>query len=131
MKAKQHDTRHVKNLSIVSTSIERSDVTITAPCADWVVPKIFFSNCSINCFFFRPSDSEIEKSRKMKIREKMTGLVIKDIVTYLIFLLVVAKLAYSERDFHTYIYRKDMVNMLKDATYTGGPNFEQVINIPC
>lgn len=62
----------------------------------------------------------------MKIREKMTGLVMKDIATYLIFLLIVAKLAYSERDFHTYIYRKDMVNMLKDAKYTGGPQFEQV-----
>ena len=56
----------------------------------------------------------------------MTGIVIKDIGTYIIFLLIVAKLAYSERDFHTYIYREDMINMLKNAKYTEGPNFEGV-----
>eukprot|EP00111_Clytia_hemisphaerica_P007273 TCONS_00021135-protein len=76
----------------------------------------------------RPSDSELEKSRKQKIREKMTGIVIKDIATYLIFLLIVAKLAYMEKDFHTYIYRQDMVNMLKEATYTFGPKFESISN---
>ena len=75
---------------------------------------------------FRPSDSEISKARKLKIREKMTGIVIKDIATYLIFLLVVGKLAYSEKDYHTYIYRKDMVNMLSEAMYAAGPKFGDV-----
>ena len=56
----------------------------------------------------------------------MTGIVIKDIATYLIFLLVVGKLAYSEKDYHTYIYRKDMVNMLSEAMYAAGPKFGDV-----
>ena len=78
-------------------------------------------------FFLRPSDSELEKSRKEKLREKMTGIVVKDIATYLIFLLIVGKLAYMERDFHSYIYREDMISMLKEATYTKGPKFELVL----
>jgi len=57
--------------------------------------------------------------------------VIKDIATYLIFLLLVAKLAYSERDMHTYIFRQDMVNMFQDAKYTDyGMKFDDV-SISC
>ena len=33
---------------------------------------------------------------------------------------MVAKLAYAEKDFHTYIYREDMVNMFQKAKYSGG-----------
>jgi len=58
---------------------------------------------------FRPSDSYLERCRKAKIREKMTGIVFKDILTYLLFLLIVAKLAYSEKDMNTYYLRQDIV----------------------
>ena len=60
------------------------------------------------------------------MREKLTGSVVKDFATYIFFLLIVAKLAYSEKDFHQYIYREDMVNMFNHAKYGNGPKFEQV-----
>ena len=76
---------------------------------------------------FRPSDSEIEKARKSAIRDKMTWAVIKEIFTYIVFLGVVGKLAYAEKDMHTYWFREDLVNMFKHAKYTsGGMHFDSV-----
>jgi len=75
---------------------------------------------------FRPSDSYLERCRKAKIREKMTGIVFKDILTYLLFLLIVAKLAYSEKDMNTYYLRQDIVNMFQLSTYQKGPSFDAV-----
>ena len=57
----------------------------------------------------------------------MTGIVIKDIFTYLLFLGVVGKLAYSEKDMHTYWFRNDLVNMFQYAKYSdGGMSFDDV-----
>lgn len=59
----------------------------------------------------------------------MTGIVIKDIFTYICFLGIVGKLAYSERDMHAYWFREDLVNMFKLAKYSdGGMQFESVSN---
>jgi len=71
-------------------------------------------------FFSRPSDSELIKARKSRIRDKLTGAVIKEIVIYLLFLCIVSKLAYAEKDYHQYMFREDMVNMFEKATYTNG-----------
>ena len=50
----------------------------------------------------------------------MTATVIKEIAIYILFLCIVGKLAYEEKDFHQYIFREDMVNMFQKATYTKG-----------
>lgn len=75
---------------------------------------------------FRPSDDEIARARKAKLRDKLTAFVIKDIVTYLIFLHIVANLAYSEKDPHMFGFRKDLVNMFSIGTYTDGPSLDDV-----
>ena len=56
----------------------------------------------------------------------MTWFVIKDIGTYFLFLLIVSKLAYSEKDPHQYLFRQDMLNAFQFGKYTEGPNFEDV-----
>ena len=56
----------------------------------------------------------------------MTWLVIKDMGTYFLFLLIVSKLAYSEKDPHQYLFRQDMLNAFQLGKYTEGPNFEDV-----
>ena len=60
------------------------------------------------------------------MKDKMTLVVIKDIATYLIFLLIVANLAYSEKDPNMFPYRADLVNMFKDSVYTDGPSLDKV-----
>ena len=75
---------------------------------------------------FRPSDSELMRARKAKVRDKMTWFVIKDIGTYFLFLLVVSKLAYSEKDPHQYLFRNDMLNAFQLGKYSLGPSFEEV-----
>eukprot|EP00111_Clytia_hemisphaerica_P021129 TCONS_00062242-protein len=76
----------------------------------------------------RPSDTFLERCRKARIREKMTGVVFKDICVYLIFLGLVAKLAYGEKDMHTYYFREDMMNMFQQSKYQNGPVFDLVSN---
>ena len=62
----------------------------------------------------------------------MTGMVIKEIFTYLLFLGIVGKLAYSERDMTSYWFRKDLVNMFQGASYSeGGMAFHDVRNFVC
>ena len=69
------------------------------------------------------------RARKARLRDKMTAFVIKDIVTYMIFLLIVSKLAYSEKDPNMFFYRKDLVNMFGGGTYTDGPSLKDVSRI--
>lgn len=77
-------------------------------------------------FLVRPTDSEMARARKMKLREKMSSVVLKDILIYLFFLLIVANLSYSEKDKHMFIYRRDLVNMFERSRYTGGIHFDAV-----
>ena len=56
----------------------------------------------------------------------MTGLVVKDILTYLVFLLIVGKLAYAEKDMNTYYFRQDIMNMFQYSRYQEGPSFDDV-----
>ena len=57
----------------------------------------------------------------------MTGYVIKDMAMYFLFLAIVLKLAYAERDKHAFIFREDLVNMFQRATYSeGGMSFDAV-----
>ena len=76
--------------------------------------------------FYRPSDGELARARKAKLRDRMTWYVIKDIFTYLMFLLVVSKLAYSEKDPNTFLFRNDLLNMFESGKYTKGPDFSLV-----
>ncbi|XP_066922168.1 polycystin family receptor for egg jelly-like [Clytia hemisphaerica] len=78
----------------------------------------------------RPTDSDLEKARKSALRDKITYVTIKEISIYVIFLIVVAKLAYAERDYHTFMFREDLVNMFHRATYSGPEtmDFDQVSN---
>ena len=75
---------------------------------------------------FRPSDSQLARARRAKLRDIMTWSVIKDIGTYFLFLLVVSKLAYSEKDPHQYLFRQDLLNAFQSGKYTFGPDFEDV-----
>jgi len=56
----------------------------------------------------------------------MTWFVIKDIATYLFFLLVVSRLAYSEKDPSTFLLRNDLINMFEKGRYTNGPDLSVV-----
>ena len=75
---------------------------------------------------FRPSESKLERYRKIKIKEKMTGLIVKDIATYLCFLGIVTVLAYSEKDVNAYWFRKDLQNMFVESTYSKSMRLDDV-----
>ena len=75
-------------------------------------------------FYFRPNESVLERARKRKLKDKMTAQIIKDIVTYAIFLLVVVFLAYSEKDPNTFYLRKDLEDMFSSSKYAKGPALE-------
>ena len=83
-------------------------------------------NDNVVFFLHRPSDSEIAMARKAKLKDKMTAFIIKDIGTYLIFILIVSKLAYSEKDPNMFQYRRDLVNMFHSSHYTNGPSLGRV-----
>lgn len=56
----------------------------------------------------------------------MTGIVLKDIITYLVFMFIVGKLAYAEKDMSTYHFRNDIMNMFQNGKYQEGPVFDKV-----
>ena len=75
---------------------------------------------------YRATDSFVERCRKARIREIMTGIVLKDIITYMVFLFIVGKLAYAEKDMSTYHFRNDIMNMFQHGKYQMGPVFDEV-----
>lgn len=50
----------------------------------------------------------------------MTWEVIKEIVIYFVFLLVVSRLAYSEKDPNMFMLRRDLKSMFDSAKYSDG-----------
>ena len=75
----------------------------------------------------RPTDTELERARKAKMKDKLTWFIIKDIATYVFFLIIVARIAYSEKDPNMFQYRNDLVNKFQYSTYTDGPTLDQVL----
>lgn len=68
----------------------------------------------------RPSESALARARKIKLKERMTWEVIKEIVIYFVFLLVVSRLAYSEKDPNMFMLRRDLKSMFDSAKYSDG-----------
>ena len=73
-----------------------------------------------------PDEAKLEIARKLRMKEKQMKSIIREIVWYMIFLLVLLTIAYGNRDLTTSKVTKYMQNTFEKATYNGNITYNKV-----
>ena len=73
-----------------------------------------------------PDEAKLEIARKLRMKEKQMKSIIREIIWYLIFLLVLLTISYGNRDLTTSKVTKYMQNIFEKASYSGNLTYKKV-----
>ncbi|KAK3717356.1 hypothetical protein QZH41_011584, partial [Actinostola sp. cb2023] len=76
-----------------------------------------------------PDEAKLEIARQLRFKEKQMKSIIREIVWYMIFLLVILTISYGNRDPDTYRITKYMNDLFVKARYSGNRTFDKVSRI--
>lgn len=73
-----------------------------------------------------PDEAKLEIARKLRMKEKQMKSIIREIIWYVIFLLVLLTISYGNRDLTTSKVTRYMQNIFEKATYSGNITYKKV-----
>lgn len=73
-----------------------------------------------------PDEAKLEIARQLRFKEKQMKSIIRELVWYMIFLMVILTISYGNRDPDTYRVTKYMNDLFVQSRYSGTKKFAQV-----
>lgn len=70
----------------------------------------------------KPSDDTLKMARKRREQEKQMGVILKDIISYLVFLVTMLLIAYGFRDKSSFLQKESIEGLLLRGNYSGLDN---------